>query len=378
MGGAMGEDNSWFEEPIKEILIKKKPLEEYSPKELDDIYENIAKTALLSIKSNASTTLKENRKIETRFKDHLWNEWMPAFDLFQVFLESCLEIGKEFHENTKVGLSEDERYSFSALTRLHARGCQIGFEIFTLLTNGYPDGALARWRTLHEISITAMFITENGNSAAKSYLSHDIVEQHGIDEYQSFCRTYYGFNPFTEEELKKRKEARKKMRELFAQYFNDYLSSADIESAQKAKGKDLGKIFEGSYGWAWDILHKQNIISKVEPPRVKHIEKAIKYESLSEYYKLAHNSVHAGSKALYFKLGVPKEFRDETILAGPSDIGFTDPAQCAVRSLYILTIAIVMLRPSIYRMVLLKILDLLVIDITDAFFKIDNRLQNLK
>ncbi len=37
------------------------------------------------------------------------------------------------------------------LMRQHANACRITGEIILMLKGGYPDGAIARWRTLFEI-----------------------------------------------------------------------------------------------------------------------------------------------------------------------------------------------------------------------------------
>ena len=73
-----------------------------------------------------------------------------------IILESCVEMGNEFSKEVSSEHSEDENHLLIALTGLQARGCEIGFEVFTLLKNGFPDGAHARWRSLYEISVIAI------------------------------------------------------------------------------------------------------------------------------------------------------------------------------------------------------------------------------
>ena len=68
------------------------------------------------------------------------------------------ESGDLFNES--FGKNNDQ--VFFVLWRLHARSCQITMEILALLKSGFADGAHARWRTLHEIAVTALFIKQQG------------------------------------------------------------------------------------------------------------------------------------------------------------------------------------------------------------------------
>jgi len=96
------------------------------------------------------------------------------------------------------------------------------------------------------------------------------------------------------------------------------------------------------------------------------------------YYKMASHNVHAESKGLFFKLGVPREFRGKHVLSLESAIGFTDPAHGTAISLFQLTSTLLLSkqRSSIYEPVTLKALEMLVTEIGDIFLKIDNHLQN--
>ena len=49
-------------------------------------------------------------------------------------------------------------------------------EIICLLENGFADGAMARWRTLHEIAIVAIVLSKHGEDIAQGYLDHQAVE----------------------------------------------------------------------------------------------------------------------------------------------------------------------------------------------------------
>jgi hypothetical protein len=70
------------------------------------------------------------------------------------------------------------------LIRLHARACVIAEEIIVLLENGFSDGAMARWRTPHELTIVATIIEDGGESLASRYIDHNAIDRKRCaDEY---------------------------------------------------------------------------------------------------------------------------------------------------------------------------------------------------
>jgi hypothetical protein len=349
-------DENWFNDIFISILEKEKPLEDYSDAEIDaeidDLYTRcvpeFGQILFRKIKENASKTLAENRKKEAEFSEHIWKEWGPAFDSFQIFLELCVEVGNEFAKETRLNITKDENDLFMALIGLQARGCEIGFEVFTLLKNGFPDGAHARWRTLYEITVIAAFLKENGNEAARRYLLHEICESN-LEDYQKYC-TILGYAPFSEDEI----------------------------AAMKKKQHDLevsfGGGFEKNYGWATDILRKKNQKPALNA-NFREIERAANFEHMHSYHQMASHNIHAGSKALKFRLGTPIKLRGPQVRFGPSIVGFTDPAHGTSIALGQLTVFLLTLKPDIYRLTILNVLELLTEEIGKTFFEIDNRLQ---
>jgi hypothetical protein len=66
------------------------------------------------------------------------------------------------------------------LIRLLVRAWQVTDEILCLLENGFADGAMARWRTLHEIHVVAAVLMRHGESITERYLAHQAVESKRI------------------------------------------------------------------------------------------------------------------------------------------------------------------------------------------------------
>src|SRR2546427_402558 len=72
--------------------------------------------------------------------------------------------------------AKKNRYKNEVIHQLYGRACRTMSEIERLLSGGYADGALARWRTLHEIYIISEIISSGNDDLAERYLAHEIVE----------------------------------------------------------------------------------------------------------------------------------------------------------------------------------------------------------
>ncbi len=90
--------------------------------------------------------------------------------------------GDRLPDNITIDFNDDDAkegdFVFDVVIRLHARACQIASEVLKLLKSGFADGAHARWRSLHEVAVVALFIHKHGNDVAEKYLLHDVVESY--------------------------------------------------------------------------------------------------------------------------------------------------------------------------------------------------------
>ncbi|HEX8875742.1 MAG TPA: DUF5677 domain-containing protein [Phycisphaerales bacterium] len=187
------------------------------------------------------------------------------------------------------------------LIRLHAHSCRVFSEILTLLEAGYADGAHARWRSLHEVAVIALFLQKHGDQAATLYREHEAVDAwHGAKEYEKVAAKikHEPLGPETMGQLKSRYDA------AIARH---------------------GPSFKTTYGWAAVLL-------KVSRPGLRELETAVGVEHLRSFYMWASQQVHAPAKAFTSCLGtLPGQ--PKFMLAGASNVGLLDPAQSAAISL---------------------------------------------
>lgn len=244
------------------------------------------------------------------FMRRLEKRWRKPFDLLGMLITCAKELGEDAHANLSMKADPDRHHLTEALTRLHARACQIASEVMALLRNGFADGAMARWRTIHEVATVSLLILKGGESLAERYILHAAEEsRRAAYQYQKYAERL-GFEPYSVEEL----------------------ASLDKECLHLEQR--FGEHFSEEYGWASDDL-------KNKRPSFALIEQAVGIDHLRPFYRMASHNVHANPKGVFFKLGLMDE--SEVILAGPSDYGLADPGQNTALSLVQVTTALLSL-----------------------------------
>jgi len=268
------------------------------------------------------------------FKNRLRDRYKSGFDLFRMLLTSARELGNEKLKKNSSLRKKEKKLLQGTISRLHTRGCQVAAEILVLLENGYADGAMARWRTLHEVTVVAMFIATTGTKTAERYIDHQTVDSYKAVEF--YCKTHIdlGFKALSQ-------KVQNKVRKNY-------------EEALKKWGDD----FKSEYGWASEALDKKS-------PRFTDIEEFVKKASMRSYYKMASWNVHTNPRSLFFRLGAIDS--ENIYLAGASNYGFTEPAQNASLSLLEITKLLIDDNPCIEDSIIVRTLNLIVAEIPKAF-----------
>jgi hypothetical protein len=232
------------------------------------------------------------------------------------------------------GSSVHSLHLLEVLTRLHARACQVVHEILVLLAAGFADGAMARWRTLHEIAVIALFIGEYGEDLAEQYILHQQVESRRAMQDYIACHERLGY---------------------------ESLEPREVEAVERSYQNLLvrfGRSIGTQYGWAAEQLG----ISK---PAFNNIERAVGIDHLRVHYRMASHNVHANPKGVFFKLGLLEE--ENLLPAGPSNAGLADPGHSAAISLVQTSTPLGLLHPTFDNIVALRIMVLLEREIGEAF-----------
>jgi len=272
------------------------------------------------------------------FSKELKQVWGTALDTLEMFISISIDSGAKFNARYSETKAADDNQVFQALRQLHARACQVALEIHLLLSNGYADGAHARWRTLHEITVIASFLYKHGNHTAEKYLAHaDIDTYKAIVEHQKHC-SLLGWEPFSEKEFDNVKTQRDKLLTKF------------------------GDEFDYEYGWPQDALNNRR-------PNFTNIEQNADLEHYRPLYKMASSNVHASSKGIAFRLGLLPD--SEVLLCGPSLHGLCEPGQNTVHSLLNFDALFLLIDDDLDNLILIDAAKELANDVRIAFDEAD-------
>lgn len=282
---------------------------------LDGFLEKVSDCIVEDWKSKATSLLTLEHEEQATFVQEIERTWGHALEMLEAMVSICEEKGAEINSELRQSseFSQNNPSLIEAITRLHARGCQVANEIILLLHNGFADGAHARWRTLHEITAIANFISTRGNELAEKYLDHAIVSSY--KQYESYNKTYSSLgyvapNPQEVDELKQ------KYGLLMQKY---------------------GKDFRSDFGWVADVLPE---------PSFRKVEEATQFSHMRSFYLLANMNIHADSRSVLFRLGMPSDDYG-ILLTGRSIWGQGEPLQNAAYSMNNLTGTLLLLQPKL-------------------------------
>lgn len=246
---------------------------------LTEICEKVIPTVLIDVASLIGEDISKNALTHTidlqrahtaraELVQHLWGNAITHLDFLRhIVLEwngTAVELRKGPYSNQNTAL---------ALNKLTSRAYEVVGELTVLVTAGYADGALARWRSLHEVCVTAMFLAKQSDRCAQMYLLHHLVEELRLLETDKCGET-----------LKKRdsernfyvRNLRKKIKSLKARY---------------------GPIFAKDYGWASIELCRGKTT-------FRDLEQHVGLEKLRRGYKRANSIVHGGALATLTRISL--------------------------------------------------------------------------
>jgi hypothetical protein len=256
------------------------------------------------VQEQIARRLARERVARTEFEQLVRARWARPFEFLETLLLLAREAGNTW-ARALVTLPEDQPgFHEWILLRLHGRTCRTGSEIFALLRSGYPDGALARWRTLHELVVTTRLLRKFGPPLAQRY-----VEHHVIHEYQMLC-DYQKRAPA----LGYERTPREYMRALKEQY----------KHLERQYGADFPSISGSTMGWTLGIVPRRGGLSGLEL-----LEAEVGLDHFRPFYRAGNDAIHANAAGIDRWLGDP--MRRVFSLAATTNAGFGDPGQfCAI------------------------------------------------
>ena len=230
------------------------------------LIEEVAEVSLEALMNATGSMLKKRNKDRRQFEKRLGKLWKRPLDLLEMFIVMATESGADFNSEYRESAVKSGDAVFEALTRLHARACQVSSAILVLLRSGYADDADSRWRTLHEIAVVSNFIYQEGQEIAERYLLHDTVQRYKLARAHNEHKDRLNEEPISPEEFD------------------------CLEEEYKALITRFGKPFKRDYGWATSIIKQ---------PTMASIEKYVDLDHFRPYYRTASDNTHSNSHGAY-------------------------------------------------------------------------------
>jgi|GEM_PF-639727 len=330
--------------------IEEEEIEDFTEEDIQDVVEEsmagsideLATDTYKRILSNDEGLERYHQTIEG-FQERLRERWGESLELLERLIIWSMECGRALNREYGVQAQRNDNYQFEALLHLHSRAVQVALEIHHLLKGGFADGAFARWRSLYELSITSSFIFHHGEDTAERFLSyHNIWDYYFAENYQEH-QGDLNVEPLEPEVIEELGELRDELVEQFGDSIDD-----------------------GGYGSGWAAeAHTGN-----GGPSLHSMKEEVGLEHLTPYYKLACESVHAGSKGTLDRLGIIRHEdieQPEVLLAGPSNAGLNLPGQLTAVSLAQVTTDLLLTRPQSPSLADMQGMQMLLDDIKQSF-----------
>jgi hypothetical protein len=245
----------------------------------------------------------------------LRGQWSKAFDWLCALIGIAEDLHEVVRETYHAAPVAKRTHMLEAQLQVHARACHTTWEILTLLEFGHPDGALARWRTIHEIACVSSFLLEKGEVCAERYLRHEDVDA---------LRAAKAFNKAAILS-KGRKVSPTEM--------------AFLERRVTRLAKRFGEPYRSEYGWASDALG-------IKSPRFSDVEAAVGLGHARQSYRLASGAIHAGPQTTMYKVGMLAGV-EYLMLAGTSSIELDEVGIFAAHALAASTVNLLLARVTL-------------------------------
>ncbi|MDF7774264.1 DUF5677 domain-containing protein [Sphingomonas sp. AOB5] len=310
-------------------------LEEQLPEIFERVADRSANDIAEAMREKWRTGPADNQAEVTRSR--ILKTWAEPFDALRMLLTLCAEEGDKFNHAHLSSRRAGEEGQALALARLHIRACRIAEEILLLLEHGRTEGAQARWRTLHEVAITATLIAEGGDALARRYFDHEIVDR------------------------KKALDDHRRAAELDGGSSADRDYAIELEKDFARAVAKYGRHFRGMYGWAGGQL------GVPDDPKFHHLQEAAGSLTLKHRYRLASFDNHASPRAL----SQPMHLWDPTThIPSVFEAGFEAPATDTAQALVQITTTLYPQPWELDEIVFVKVLGRLRDDTAAAWFRV--------
>jgi hypothetical protein len=310
---------------------------------LPDLVENLAGRIAEGMASSTREQWHDGDDASAQREDlrrRILSTWKEPFDLTRMLVALCVQHGDEFNQKLLKSRRSAPPLKLQVLARLHIRACRIASEMILLLENGFTEGAQARWRTMHEVVVSATIIASGDDVLARRYVDYEAVERKkALDD----LRRAPGEKPKLPSGL-----------------------AAEIVAAHDRVLKNYGSSFRGMYGWAAG----QCGIS--QQPQFYDLQRAAGSLSLKHRWRQATFDTHASPGTLSQPL---HGWDPTTHVIGAFSPGFEEPATDLAQAIVQVT-GVLFLEPwDLDQIATVKTMCILREQVADSWHRVAQRIE---
>lgn len=265
--------------------------------------------------------LEAERHNREAFERYMRKTWGKALDTLYMIGYGVAELADGFIREHGAAAGRDD--VFVALVRLHERARRVFWEAHWLIAGGFPGGAAARARTLHELAVVSIVVGEHGrkpgSDLASRYLDHEVVGRRSQLKADLDSAGIRGDRPTH--------KAAAELRQL----------TRDVRRLTRLHGTG----FDRPNGWATpltQLLDRRHDRVRDHAPSFRELEQLAELSHLRGDYVRMSAEVHAGADGL--ALNIDPIDGEESVI-GPTTIGLGEPGRLAAISLHTATWALV-------------------------------------
>lgn len=167
-----------LERKLKRLLSRLAKSKELTPPQIDALAQEryrawineISKIIHENLERGAKEMLAIEGKSIRAFERRNKKRWKQPIDQLKIMVriaeESAAGLVEEWNKKHL-----DDPYTFGALNHLCVRSLALTREIICLIEGGFADGALGRWRALHEAAVAACFLAQSNELTAEKFLA---------------------------------------------------------------------------------------------------------------------------------------------------------------------------------------------------------------
>lgn len=267
--------------------------------------------------------LAAERSDRAAFEKEVRDRWREGLDELEGLVLLCSDVGEALIRTTLAPGTKSWKHQ--AVFSTHARCLRVAREIVCLLSGGFADGALGRWRTLHELAVVANLLVSNDEDLSRRYILHRVGHNYKAAGIYQKHHKETNSAPIDEETLLRLKE---EADELVVEF---------------------GRPILRDWGWASDLIGKKEVtFADIE----EHQQRSL----LRPSFKWASEDIHGVFSPHGGTLGT-NGGSSPGLLTGPSISGLLDPAYWTALALMDATVAVLRYEPTLDRIALMKMVN---------------------